>query len=364
MMISAGAIAGASCFTPCYLCEKPRTEFWNHAAPARTRTIKNTLEAAHLPHKDTTFPHKCYHCPAVFANAQQMTDETLKVTKTMVHETKHHQVHAGVYHHKRPLWDFIAIVMRVFDLLHWLLRGAESIWTLLVKPHIVDNAQQETILAYLKEHIHAYIKVKPTKVAKKDGVKKVKDPSFIGREARLYIKHAVEVLKLVFVDTASDDFTLKEAFITAFRAFYEEAKTRMPQDTPQERVAKAAKVDSLGKDLVDKLWKCTTKSDVNLYFHLGADHAGDMIIKHGDLIDYSIDQLEAVHAMRKLLARRLSNKRVGTLKSRLYQTHRSEWLAKLINTNIAGRTTSRYLQEQRAKLRKAKALEEVENALE
>jgi hypothetical protein len=355
-MISAGAIAGASCFTPCYLCEKPRKEFWDHATPSRTRTIQNTLEAAHLPHKDTCFPYTCFHCAKVFASAQEMTEEKLKETKTKAHETKHHQKHAGVHHHKRPLWEFVAIIMRVFDLLHWLLRGAETIWTLLVKPHIVETLQQETIMAYLKEHIHAYIKTKAAKVAKKDGVKKVKDPSFIGREARLYVQHAVAVLKLVFDDITSDDFLLGEAFIVAFRAFYEEVKTRMPKDTPQEREAKAATVNRLGKDLVDKLVACTTREDVNLYFHLGADHAGDMIILHGDLIDYSIDQLEAVHAKRKLLARRLSNKRVGTLKSRLYQTHKCEWVAKLINTNVAGRTTSRYLLEQKARARKAQAL--------
>ena len=123
MMISACAIAGASCYCPCYLCCKKKVDFADLEKPqAQRRTVQNITEGAHLPHADTVFPFKCPHCDKVFPTAQSMRDEEFPVTKTGTHQTRHQQGHTSIYWHTPMLWPFIAIFKRVFDLLHWLQR--------------------------------------------------------------------------------------------------------------------------------------------------------------------------------------------------------------------------------------------------
>ena len=158
-------------------------------------------------------------------------------------------------------------------------------------------------------------------------------------------------LLAMVLDVGSDEYEQGIARLDACKAYYKAASTRMTVDTPEEREKKGAEVKKLGVAIVAAWCAAFSKEELPLYFHLGADHSEEMIIENGDLKDYSIDQLEAIHAVRKRLARNFSNKRKGVIKSRLYQTQMFEIVGKIVAKKIAFRRESRYQQDERARLK-------------
>jgi hypothetical protein len=80
-----------------------------------------------------------------------MSDEVLN-NKAAV--TKHHQTHYSVGHHIRILFEMIEVANRVFDILHFKLRGTDMLWEKGFTPLLVDEEGVAAALHWLKTNIY------------------------------------------------------------------------------------------------------------------------------------------------------------------------------------------------------------------
>lgn len=349
MIVSCGAIVSCAAKCPCPFCIKPRAEFYIVGSKSPARTVRNTLEWAHLPHKDTTFPHTCSCCKKVFPTAESMSDEVLN-NKAAV--TKHHQTHYSVGHHIRILFEMIEVANRVFDILHFKLRGTDMLWEKGFKPLLVDEEGVAAALHWLKTNVHMYIRAKPKKQKKKADAKTEQKPNFIGRDCDKFLPLAHDLLRLMGnTDSALSKNTLKVLnLLHQCCCFLAE---RMAEDNETERKAKAAGATVLGHGLVAACQEAFSADDILLYVHIMADHAGDQVLAHGDLRDYACEKQEAIHAIRKRDTRK-GNRRWGK-KGLLYQSLKLEVVRNSITSTAYGRNKSKWAIEKANKKKKVAA---------
>jgi hypothetical protein len=301
-----GALAGCSCNTPCPWCTKARSDFSNLDKQGSARTVRDTVELAHLPHSETTFPHQCRQCSAKFATREDMENEELSSAAAL---TRHHQTHFGVRHHVRVLFEMVPISDRRLDPLHNKLRGVDMTWKKGIAPLFADADKVQFGLSWLKKRCGATIKAKPKVKSKKADKKPDAVPSFIGRECNHFMRYYQELLSEL-TEEGDDDEKHITAVMESLIAVNNLLVTKMPEDTLENRKHRAEECRRLGRGYVEACKVAFSASEVLLYPHCVADHMPDQILAHGDPIYASMERQESIHSQSKGYLK-LTNRKPG-----------------------------------------------------
>jgi hypothetical protein len=347
---SVGALAGCSCNTPCPWCTTKRSDFKDPAKEGSARTVQDTVELAHLPHSDTTFPHQCRQCSAKFATREDMENEELPSAAA---HTRHHQTHFGVRYHVRLLFEMVPIADRRLDSLHNKLRGVDMVWKKGISPLFADAEKVAFGLWWLKTRCGAAIKVKAKVKSKKAEKKDDVVPCFIGRESDRFMKHYPELLSEL-TEEGDDDRVHITAVMESMIAVQNLLVTRMLEDTLENRTQKAADCKRLGRAYVEACKNAFSGCEVLLYPHCVADHLPDQILAHGDPIYASMERQESIHSQSKKYLR-LSNIKPGK-GGRMWQRLQREVISNIVKQDgTLGAMKSLYKVGRAAKKAKAAA---------
>ncbi len=254
--------------------------------PVELRTDKNNVEWAHTAHPDTVFPFTCRCCPTTFQSAAEMEAETKTKSDLAAHQTSHY----GQHHHKPPLCGLISISNMVPDILHFLLRVVQQQLDCTVLKLMKTEADVAAVMACLKEKVGCYIKVK--KQSKNIAVKKEKKPNLIGRECKHLLKLFRAVLLTVLTETSKQFKDSVQAW-EALEQLWNELVT--PIQEGETRQQKADRVQQLAKTYTKAFVNAVSADKCTLYTHAAYQHFPQMILDHGDLLDFAGEGLENLH---------------------------------------------------------------------
>ncbi|KAK3281117.1 hypothetical protein CYMTET_11077 [Cymbomonas tetramitiformis] len=338
----------------CAFCECPQAE-WHLSDTRHTlRTIATIIKGAHLYHAGMTFPWKCPYCPKTFETKEELESE---VAPSSEKKRLEYQIeHKGCMWKRAPVIPDLPPEDYVGDVLHFALREVHHCIEVTVRQRCTTQEKIDKLAEFLVKHVKCFIKVK--KVKKRQGVKEEKTPNIIGRECSLTMQHSEGMVRTVL---SEDDERFEKAMAVwrCLTLLWREMTTRIALDTPAFRETKARAIRQKARDYTAALIAHGSAQDVHLYSHVASEHLPAQVLRHGDLLDYSMQGLEHLHSQRKTDMRHHGNKRkTGNLKSRTAQSAKLEVAHRIINKSVQHRAISRHLKAKQYRATQAEALAE------
>eukprot|EP00854_Cymbomonas_tetramitiformis_P024180 gene24180-biopygen25012 len=338
----------------CAFCECPQDE-WHLTDKKHTlRTTATIHEAAHLYHAGMIFPWVCGYCQKEFATKEELDAEAAPSSEKK--RLEYQIEHKGCMWKRAPVIPDLPPEDYVGDVLHFALREVHHCIEVTVRQRCTTQEKIDKLAEFLHTYGKCFINVK--KVKKRQGVKEEKTPNIIGRECSLTMQHSEGMVRTV-LDEADPRFAKAMEVWRCLTLLWREMTTRMALDTPAFRENKANAIRKKAKAYTAALIAHGSAQDVHLYTHVACQHLPAQVLRHGDLLDYSMQGLEHLHSQRETHMRHHGNKRkTGNLKSRTAQSAKLEVAHRVVNKSVRHKALSRHLQAKRHRARQAEALGE------
>ncbi len=329
----------------CSYCECAQNQL-HLKTPHTLRTAYSLHAGAHVYHESMTFPWTCDYCPKTFESREALEAEPAPTSEKK--RLEYQTMHKGSMWHRGPIMPDIPPEDMVSDVLHFSLREILHALEVTVRRRCTTQDKIDKLAEFLQTKVKCFIKIK--KVKKKLGVKEEKAPNIIGRECSLTLQHSEAMVRTV-LDETDDRFDRALEVWRTLKLLWREMTTRLAIDTPVFRAKKAAAIKQKASDYIDAVIAHGSAQDVYLYAHAALQHLPAQVLRHGDLLDYSMQGLEHLHSQRKTHMRHHGNKRkTGDLKSRTAQSAKLEVAHRVVNKSVRHRNKSRHLGEKAFRL--------------
>ncbi|KAK3265993.1 hypothetical protein CYMTET_25358 [Cymbomonas tetramitiformis] len=122
-------------------------------------------------------------------------------------------------------------------------------------------------------------------------------------------KGCFEGMLRTVLDEDDEEFELALTVWRCLKDLYTELHTRLPTDNLKNRLEKYYKLRKKAGAYIQAVKDHGSAEDVHLYAHAAYHHFPLMLLRHGDLVDYSMQGLEHLNQLRKKTMHRHSNKR-------------------------------------------------------
>ncbi|KAK3250887.1 hypothetical protein CYMTET_39755 [Cymbomonas tetramitiformis] len=230
-----------------------------------------------------TFPWKCPYCPKTFATKEELESEAAPNSEKK--RLEYQVTHKGCMCHRAPIMLDIPPEDYVADVLRFALREVHHTIEVTVRRRCTTQEQIDKLADFLHSKVNCVIKVR--KVKKKQGVKEDKTPNIIGRECSLTMHHSEDMVRTIL---SEDDPRLEKALMvwSCLKLLWREMTTRMALDTPAFRQTKARAIKQRADNYIAALIAHGTAQDVYLYSYVASQHLPAQVLRHGDLLDYSM----------------------------------------------------------------------------
>ena len=301
---------GAASLSPCTHCECRKCHL--HLSKERLETThsptrRSLLRCYMMAHMwgDEYGLSEPYQCPGC---RKHITEQERHLPLTSAAQKEYPKQHAGQYANQPPLlpvevWD------AVFDVLHAILRSVVNMFFVSVTMNTPSKQKGQEIAAWMAAQLHVECEV--THSQRNATTTKKQGQSWNGQECWAVLGSIEDVLALVF-DRDSRAYQthldMWDAFISLMAVWY------VVDVHNTDHAALADVVDARAAAWLRAFLRVGSAEDITPTMHTIVCHYGDMIRRHGPLLPFSSEGLEAKHQPLKRGGKWRTNRRAAGAK--------------------------------------------------